>query len=76
MNTVIDGFKVEVVYMKHLGRTNCFIQHGTHSSSLGILEHYGYIQSVDEDVLKVDQKTIDKIYKFACSNGYQSLSKS
>jgi hypothetical protein len=63
MKTVIDGFKVE------LEDSECFIESGAYSSSLAVLEDFGHLEGSRGD-LKVAQKTIDKISKWACDNGY------
>jgi hypothetical protein len=63
MKTVIDGFKVE------LEDSECFIESGAYSSSLGVLEDFGYLEGYKGE-LKVSQKTIDKISEWACNNGY------
>jgi hypothetical protein len=63
MKIVIDGFKVE------LEDSECFIESGAYSSSLAVLEDFGYLEGYKGE-LKVPQNVIRKISKWACANGY------
>jgi hypothetical protein len=69
--TVIDGFNVEL--LEQDGSRSCHVSAGDYkySSSLALLEATGYIEDIGSgEQMEIRERTIDKITRWAESNGY------
>ena len=66
--TKIKGYKIEFVVNDD--SSNCYIEKGNFSSSLEVLNDFGYLESRTGAEHKVDPDTIEKIYEWALAQGY------
>jgi hypothetical protein len=66
--TKISGYSVEISTCGD--STNCWIEKGTYSASLAVLQDYGYLERAGCGEHRVNPDVIDRITEWAEANGY------